>query len=64
MKHYKLLKIQSQKSSYPSGTDIRLSPEHRLCAKYDPVSVATFPLSHEIAPADRIVDNCAEEHIM
>ncbi len=49
---------------YPSGENLRLSPELRLCAKFDPVSVATFEVSHRVAPQTRVVDNCSEEHIM
>ena len=44
--------------------DLRLSPELRLCPKFDAVSIANFP----VAPLDemgvRVADNCAEEHIM
>ena len=44
--------------------DLRLNPELRLCAKFDALSIADFPVaSHEIMGI-RVVDNCAEEHIM
>ena len=43
--------------------DLRLNPELRLCAKFDALSIADFPVaSHEIMGI-RVVDNCAEEHI-
>ncbi len=55
---------KQQNLSGPSADDLRLSPEKRLCSKFDDVSIARFP----VAPVDemgvRVVDNCAEEHIM
>ncbi len=64
MAKYKIQKHRERLQRFPSGDDIRLSPEQRLCAKFDPVSVATFQVSQEMAPEVRVVDNCAEEHIM
>ncbi len=48
----------------PPGCDFRLEPRQRLCPKFDEESIAL----HRVAgPGDmgvRVVDNCAEEHIM
>lgn len=44
--------------------NIRLDPEKRLCAKFDAVSIAKFPVASEKEMGVRVVDNCAEEHIM
>ena len=42
--------------------DLRLNPQLRLCAKFDETSIAKFPVA---APKGmRVLDNCAEEHIM
>ena len=43
---------------------MRLNPRERLCPKFDEESIAL----HRIADSDdmgvRVMDNCAEEHIM
>ena len=47
-----------------SMENLRLDPEEQLCPKFDSVSIAKFP---EAEPEDmgvRVVDNCAEEHMM
>lgn len=44
--------------------DLRLNPEMRLCAKFDPMSIANFPVAPYEKMGVRVVDNCAEEHIM
>lgn len=52
------------RKSKAHGEDLRLSPEKRLCSKFDALSIAVFPVA---APGDmglRVLDNCAEEHIM
>lgn len=55
--------MKIRQKSRASGEDLRLSPENRLCAKFDAHSLAKF----RVGDADlgfRVVDNCAEEHIM
>ena len=47
-----------------AGEDLRLSPQLRLCAKFDPDSIAEFPVAEPEEMGMRVVDNCAEEHIM
>ncbi|MEA4934421.1 MAG: hypothetical protein VB071_12705 [Lawsonibacter sp.] len=44
--------------------DLRISPEFRLCSKFDPVSIADFPVAPWDEMGVRVLDNCAEEHIM
>lgn len=44
--------------------DLRLSPELRLCPKFDSTSIATFPVASRDQMGMRVLDNCAEEHIM
>ena len=57
-------KMQKKRPNPPSGSDLRLEPDKRLCPKFDGKSIAL----HRVAgPGDmgvRVVDNCAEEHIM
>lgn len=45
-------------------TDLRLDPTARLCPKFDETSVALFSVADEGEMGVRVVDNCAEEHIM
>ena len=47
-----------------SEEDLRLSPELRLCPKFDPTSIAHFHLATREDMGFRVLDNCAEEHIM
>ncbi|WP_394273181.1 hypothetical protein [Butyricicoccus sp.] len=44
--------------------DLRLNPEQRLCAKFDAVSIANFLVAPRDVMGVRVLDNCAEEHIM
>ncbi len=44
--------------------DLRLDPESRLCPKFDKTSIALFPVADREEMGVRVVDNCAEEHIM
>lgn len=55
------------KRKQKSGTcteDLRLCPEKRLCAKFDSLSIAVFPVAAPGEMGMRVLDNCAEEHIM
>ena len=54
-----------KKSEFRStAEDLRLSPELRLCPKFDAVSIADFPIAAPNKMGVRVEDNCAEEHIM
>lgn len=44
--------------------DLRLNPQLRLCAKFDETSIAKFRVAAPGKMGMRVVDNCAEEHIM
>jgi len=48
----------------PSGEDLRLNPEQRLCSKFDETSVTKFPVADTSEMGVRVADNCAEEHMM
>ncbi len=44
--------------------NLQLNPEKRLCAKFDELSIAKFPVAKPGEMGMRVLDNCAEEHIM
>ena len=44
--------------------DLRLDPEKRLCPEFDEMSIRKTSLPHPTKMGIRVVDNCAEEHIM
>lgn len=44
--------------------DLRLNPNARLCPKFDEKSIAMFPIAKPEEMGMRVLDNCAEEHIM
>lgn len=44
--------------------DLRLDPEARLCPIFDSVSIRKFRVADRGEMGVRVVDNCAEEHIM
>lgn len=56
--------MDKKRPTCPPGCDLRLNPQQRLCPKFDETSIAL----HRVAPREdmgvRVVDNCAEEHIM
>ena len=45
-------------------TDLRIDPAHRICPKFDSTSISTFPVASREEMGVRVVDDCAEEHIM
>ena len=44
--------------------DLRLNPHARLCPKFDEESIAMFSVADPGEMGMRVLDNCAEEHIM
>lgn len=44
--------------------DLRLNPQKRICPKFDETSIALFPVADRGEMGVRVVDDCAEEHIM
>ena len=41
-----------------------MEPNQRLCPKFDETSIARFPVARREEMGVRVVDDCAEEHIM
>lgn len=54
---------KNKKRRADTGGDLRLSPEKRLCPRFDAVSVKTFPAPRRDEMGVRVLDNCAEENI-
>ncbi len=46
------------------GQEFLLDPAHRLCAQFDAVSVAKFPVADRDTMGLRVLDDCAHVHIM
>ena len=44
--------------------DLRLEPEKRLCPCFDSVSIKKFAAPDQGEMGVRVLDNCAEEHMM
>ena len=47
-----------------SMENLRLDPEEQLCPKFDSASIAKVRVAEPEDMGVRVVDNCAEEHIM
>ena len=47
-----------------SMENLRLDPEEQLCPKFDSASIAKFRVAVPEDMGVRVVDNCAEDHIM
>ena len=45
-------------------TEMRADPEARICEKFDATSIAKFTVAKPGKMGMRVVDDCAEEHIM
>ncbi len=59
---FEVRRMKDKKSS--KTVDLRLEPEKRLCPKFDETSIAMFSVADREEMGVRVVDNCAEEHIM
>ena len=44
--------------------ELRLNPEERVCPKFDQTAIAMFPVADPDDMGMRVLDDCAEEHIM
>lgn len=53
------MKMPEKRESNP-----RLNPKERLCPKFDEESIAMFPVAKPEKMGMRVLDDCAEEHIM
>ena len=45
-------------------SELRISPDKRLVEKFDAGNMAEFPIASESEMGFRVMDDCAEEHIM
>ena len=54
----------SKKRKQDQTIDLRLDPEARICPAFDSVSVKKFAAPNFGEMGVRVLDNCAEEHIM
>ena len=43
---------------------LRIDPSSHICPKFDEESIALFPVAGREEMGVRVVDDCAEEHIM
>lgn len=44
--------------------DLRLNPEARICPEFDQTGIKLFSAPDREEMGVRVLDNCAEEHIM
>lgn len=56
--------IMSKKMKPQPTMDLRLDPEERLCPAFDKTSVKLFAAPDRGEMGVRVLDNCAEEHMM
>lgn len=57
--------MNMKKNRKPVPTmDLRLDPQQRLCPAFDSVSIKLFAAPDAGEMGMRVLDNCAEEHIM
>lgn len=54
----------SKKHRHVPTVDLRLNPECRLLPEFDAVSIKKFAAPDAGEMGMRVLDNCAEEHIM
>ena len=52
------------KKNDPETTDLRLDPEKRICPVFDATSIKLYSAPDREEMGIRVLDNCAEEHIM
>ena len=52
------------KNEKKQESNFRLDPEERMCPKFDETSIAMFPVAEPGEMGMRVLDDCAEEHIM
>lgn len=56
--------VSKKSSKKADSTQLRIDPEKRLCPKFDSTSIALFPVASREEMGVRVVDDCAEEHMM
>lgn len=47
-----------------SDAGLQINPANHLCSKFNLQSLATFPIVSPGESGMRVIDDCAEEHIM
>lgn len=57
-------KPHHKKRSYEEIENLRLEPQKRMCNKFDSASIAQYTVAKPGKMGFRVVDNCAEEHMM
>ena len=55
---------QKPKQTIEPSDNLRLNPEARVASKFDDVTIAKFPVGKPGKMGFRVLDDCAEEHIM
>ncbi len=53
---------KKKKGRGEAADDLRISPEQRLCPRFDAVSIKTFEAPDRNDMGMRVLDNCAEEN--
>ena len=56
--------VRRMKRKQQVPPSLRVEPEKRLCPKFDEESIARFPVARRDEMGLRVLDDCAEEHIM
>lgn len=56
--------MKKRRPTCPVGCNFRLEPQERLCPKFDEESIALHPIAQPGEMGFRVMDNCAEEHMM
>ena len=56
-------RTRAHKSSPGLLSDLRLSPQGRMCARFDGMSMADYHTGVRSGMGFPVVDNCGEEHI-
>ena len=56
--------MKRKKKDLQTCTDLRIDPENRLCPKFDSTGIALFPVADAGEMGMRVLDDCAEEHMM
>lgn len=56
--------MPKRKVKQSSEINTRIDPQSRICPKFDSTSIALFPVAERDEMGVRVLDDCAEEHIM
>ena len=59
-----VIDLEQKRHQQRTVEDLRLDPEARLCPAFDSVSIKKFAAPDPEEMGVRVLDNCAEEHIM